>query len=144
MEDLVYPTYAFKIKPVNGKDQLYDPFRQRWVILTPEEWVRQNILQYLVQVCKYPSSVIAVEKTIKLGELNKRFDIVVFKEATPWMIIECKEAKVAISEKTIGQILQYQQVMVAEYLVVRNGHETYGAKIASGKLHSMQNFPDYL
>jgi hypothetical protein len=60
------------------------------------------------------------------------------------MIIECKEAKVAISEKTIGQILQYQQVMVAEYLVVSNGHETYGAKIASGKLHSMQNFPEYL
>jgi hypothetical protein len=107
MEDLVYPTYPFKIKPVKGKDQLYDPFRQRWVILTPEEWVRQNILQYLVQVCKYPSSMIAVEKTI-------------------------------------GQILQYQQVMVAEYLVVSNGHETYGAKIASGKLHSMQNFPDYL
>lgn len=144
MEDLVYPTYPFKIKPVKGKDQLYDPFRQRWVILTPEEWVRQNILQYLVQVCKYPSSMIAVEKTIKLGELNKRFDIVIYKQAAPWMIIECKEAKVKLDETTMLQILQYQQALTAQYLFISNGHETLGAKIESGKLHALQNFPDYL
>ena len=144
MEDLAYPTYPFKIKQVSGKDRLYDPFRRKWVVLTPEEWVRQNILQYLVQVCKYPSSMIAVEKTIQLGELNKRFDIVVYKQESAWMIIECKEAKVAINEKTISQIFQYQQVMVAEYLIVSNGHETIGAKIESGKIHSLQKFPDYV
>ena len=144
MQALIYPTYPFKIQSVAGKDQLFDPFRKSWIILTPEEWVRQHILQYLVQVCKYPSAMIAVEKTIQLGELNKRFDIVVFKQDKPWMIIECKEARVAISEKTIHQILQYQQVLVAEYLIVSNGHETYGAKIESGKLHALQIFPDYL
>jgi len=144
MQALIYPTYPFKIQSVAGKDQLFDPFRKSWIVLTPEEWVRQHILQYLVQVCKYPPAMIAVEKTIQLGELNKRFDIVVFKQDKPWMIIECKEARVAISEKTIHQILQYQQVLVAEYLIVSNGHETYGAKIESGKLHALQIFPDYL
>lgn len=144
MQELVYPSFPFKIKQVNGKDQIFDPLRQKWIILTPEEWVRQNILQYLVQVCKYPSSMIAIEKTIKLGELNKRFDIVVYKNESPWIIIECKEANVPISEKTISQILQYQQAMVARYLVVSNGHQTYGAKIESGKLYPVQNFPDYL
>lgn len=144
MQALIYPTYPFKIKQVQGKDQIFDPFRKLWIILTPEEWVRQNILQYLVQTCKYPSSLIAVEKNIQLGELNKRFDIVIYKNDTPWMIIECKEARVEIGEKTLQQILQYQQVLKATYLIITNGHQTLGAKIASGKLHQLQNFPEYI
>jgi hypothetical protein len=141
---LQYPSYPFKIKAINGKDQIFDPFRKTWVVLTPEEWVRQNLLQYLVQTLHYPSSLIAVEKEIKLGELSKRFDIVVYKNEAPWMIIECKEAKVALNEKTMEQILQYQQVLTAQYLFISNGHETMGAKIESGKLQALQNFPDYL
>jgi hypothetical protein len=141
---LQYPSYPFKIKALNGKDQIFDPFRKSWVLLTPEEWVRQNLLQYLVQNLHYPASLIAVEKEIKLGELSKRFDIVVYKNELPWMIIECKEAKVALNEKTMLQILQYQQVLTAQYLFMSNGHETVGAKIESGKLQALQNFPEYL
>ena len=141
---LQYPSYPFKIKALNGKDQIFDPFRKSWVLLTPEEWVRQNLLQYLVQNLQYPASLIAVEKEIKLGELSKRFDIVVYKNELPWMIIECKEAKVALNEKTMLQILQYQQVLMAQYLFMSNGHETLGAKIESGKLQALQNFPEYL
>ena len=140
---LQYPSYPFKIKAINGKDQIFDPFRKTWVLLTPEEWVRQNLLQYLVQKLQYPSSLIAVEKEIKLGELSKRFDIVVYKNELPWMIIECKEAKVTLNEKTMEQILQYQQVLGAKYLFISNGHETMGAKIESGKLQALQNFPEY-
>jgi hypothetical protein len=141
---LQYPSYPFKIKALHGKDQIFDPFRKTWVLLTPEEWVRQNLLQYLVQNLQYPASLIAVEKEIKLGELSKRFDIVVYKNEMPWMIIECKEAKVALNEKTMEQILQYQQVLTAQYLIISNGHETMGAKIESGKLQALQNFPEYL
>jgi len=144
MIELNYPSYSFKIKALNGKDQLFDPFRKTWVVLTPEEWVRQNLLQYLVQKLQYPSSLIAVEKEIKLGALSKRFDIVVYKNEKPWMIIECKEAKVALNEKTMEQILQYQQVLTAQYLFISNGHETMGAKIELGKLQALQNFPNYL
>jgi hypothetical protein len=141
---LQYPSYPFKIKALQGKDQIFDPFRKSWVLLTPEEWVRQNLLQYLVQNLQYPASLIAVEKEIKLGELSKRFDIVVYKNELPWMIIECKEAMVALNEKTMLQILQYQQVLMAQYLFMSNGHETLGAKIESGKLQALQNFPEYL
>jgi hypothetical protein len=144
MEALIYPTYPFKLQQVQGKDQIFDPFRKAWVILTPEEWVRQNILQYLVQTCNYPNSLIAVEKTIQMGELDKRFDIVVYKNDIPWMIIECKEARVEIGEKTLQQILQYQQVLNAQYLIITNGHQTLGAKIDSGKLQPLQNFPEYI
>jgi hypothetical protein len=141
---LQYPSYPFKIKALHGKDQIFDHFRKAWVVLTPEEWVRQNLLQYIVQTLHYPSSLIAVEKEIKLGELSKRFDIVVYKNEMPWMIIECKEAKVRLNEKTMEQILQYQQVLTAQYLFISNGHETMGAKIESGKLQALQNFPEYL
>jgi len=144
MIELNYPSYPFKIKAIDGKDLLFDPFRKIWVLLTPEEWVRQNLLQYLVQKLHYPSSLIAVEKEIKLGALSKRFDIVVYKNEKPWMIIECKEAKVALNEKTMEQILQYQQVLTAQYLFISNGHETMGAKIELGKLQALQNFPNYL
>ena len=154
MISLNYPSYPFKLRKNESlnsgqtaqdhiKDQIFDPFRKQWVMLTPEEWVRQNILQYLVQTCNYPSSLIAVEKSIQLGELTKRFDIVVYKNANPWMIIECKEANTPISDKTIAQLYQYQQVLNAEYLIASNGHETVGAQIITGKLHALQNFPAY-
>ena len=125
------------------KDQIFDPLRKKWVALTPEEWVRQNILQYLVQVCNYPSTLIAIEKTIFLGELKKRFDILIYKQDKPWMIIECKEANTSISDKTISQLYQYQQVINADFLFASNGHETVGAQIITGKLHPLQNFPAY-
>jgi len=144
MQALIYPSYPFKIEQQSGKDHIFDPFRKIWVLLTPEEWVRQNILQYLVQACQYPSTLIAVEKTIQLGELKKRFDVVVYKNEKPWMIIECKEAKVEIGEKTLLQILQYQQVLEANYLIITNGHQTHGAEIISGQLHPLQDFPSYI
>ena len=139
-----FPTYDFKVQSVQGKDQIFDPCRKKWVVLTPEEWVRQHLLQYLIQVCQYPTALIAIEKSIQLGELTKRFDILVYKQEKPWMIIECKEANENISDKTISQLYQYQQVLEAEFLIASNGHETVGAQIKSGKLHAMQNFPEYI
>jgi hypothetical protein len=151
MISINYPNYPFKIRKNETtnivdqvRDQIFDPFRKKWVALTPEEWVRQNVLQYLVQVCHYPSSLIAIEKSIQLGELTKRFDILIYKKDKPWMIVECKEANVQITDKTIAQLYQYQQVLEAEFLFATNGHETNGAQIKTGKLHAMQNFPEYL
>jgi len=144
MISINYPEYPFKIHKEAGKDQIFDPLRKSWVVLTPEEWVRQNFIQYLIQVKNYPSTLIAIEKTIQLGELKKRFDIIVYKNDSPWLLIECKEANVPITEKTLEQILQYQQVVEADYLVMTNGHTTYGAKIETGKLHYLQSLPDYI
>lgn len=139
-----YPSYDFKIQSIKGKDQIFDPCRKKWVQLTPEEWVRQHILQYLIQVCKYPSEMIAIEKTIQLGALNKRFDILVYQGQNPWMIIECKEANTPLTDKTIHQLLQYQQVLDANFLIASNGHKTIGAEIKLGKLHRLHHFPNYI
>ena len=139
-----FHAYDFKIQSIGGKDQIFDPCRKKWVVLTPEEWVRQNMLQYLIQVCKYPIELIAIEKTIQLGSLNKRFDILVYQETTPWMIIECKEAKTTLNDKTILQLLQYQQVLDARFLIASNGPTTIGAEIKMGNLHMLHQFPNYI
>ncbi len=94
-------------------------------------------------MCAYPAALIAIEKTIQLGDLNKRFDILVYQGEKPWMIIECKEPNTPLSDKTIQQLLQYQQVLEATYLIVSNGHETIGAQIKLGKLHTLHHFPNY-
>lgn len=144
MISINYPEYPFKIQKEAEKDCIFDPLRKSWVVLTPEEWVRQNFIQFLIQVKQYPAALIAIEKNIQLGELKKRFDIIVYKNDAPWILIECKEANVSITEKTLEQILQYQQVVEADYLVMTNGHTTYGAKIETGKLHYLQSLPDYI
>ncbi|MEQ1552809.1 MAG: type I restriction enzyme HsdR N-terminal domain-containing protein, partial [Ferruginibacter sp.] len=93
----------------------------RWYIITPEEWVRQNFLLFLIHTLNYPASLIAVEKQIAIGELKKRFDIVVYKNSAPFLIIECKEINVQLSENTITQVLHYNKTIQAMYIIITNG-----------------------
>ncbi len=122
MIKIEYPPYQPKIKEEAGKEFIFDELRKRWVVFTPEEWVRQNFLQYLTQKKKYPASLIAIEKEIKLGELKKRFDIVVYDADTkPWMIIECKEMNVPLDKKVLDQVLRYNITMQVPHMVITNG-----------------------
>ena len=125
MIDIQFPEQPFKIKKLKDRDFIFDVFRKQWIVLTPEEWVRQNFLQYLVDVKKYPASLIAVEREILVGDLRRRFDIVVFKDAKPWMIVECKELKVPLSEAVLKQALNYNVSLQVKYLVVTNGASTF-------------------
>lgn len=138
-----YPLYDFRIKKEDGKELIFDDFRKIWVRLTPEEWVRQNILQYLVQVKKYPASLIAIEKEIALGELKKRFDILVYKAAKPWMVIECKEMNVVLNESVLKQVLNYNITLQAAYLMITNGTSIYGFALNNGSAEPLQQFPDF-
>lgn len=143
MIDIQFAQYHFKIKEQNGKEYIFDPFRKQWIVLTPEEWVRQNFLQFLVQKMKYPASLIAVEREISLGEMRKRFDIVVFKDAKAWMIVECKEMQVPINEAVITQILNYNISLQVSYLVITNGKQTYGLSI-NGRAHEwLKQLPEF-
>lgn len=122
MVKVEYPEYKPGIKNSDGKELIFDEIRKRWVVLTPEEWVRQNFLQYLVRVMKYPLSLIAIEKEIKLGDLKKRFDIVVYDSNTqPWMIVECKEMKISLGAAVLDQVLRYNMSLRVPYLVITNG-----------------------
>ncbi len=122
MIKIAYPEFAYKIREEAGRELIFDELRRLWIRLTPEEWVRQNFLQYLVQVKKYPSSLIAIEKEMQLGELKKRFDILVYdSNHKPWMMVECKAMEILLDEKVLHQILRYNISIPVPFLVITNG-----------------------
>ena len=127
MIKIYYPTYPFKLRePEKNKEEIWDELRKQWVRLTPEEWVRQNFIQYLLLVKSYPASYIAVERKIRLGELNKRFDLMVFNRAAqPWMLIECKAMNERLDSKVLWQVLRYNMAIPVKYIVVTNGEECH-------------------
>jgi hypothetical protein len=132
----------FKIEEKNGAQLIYDPFRKKQVVLTPEEWVRQQILDYLVTEKKYPASMISVEKQIKVGNLNKRYDVLIYKKENPWMIIECKEENEVLNDNVLHQLLSYNSILKVSFLVITNGHQLHCYDVANSKWNN--SFPDYL
>jgi hypothetical protein len=138
-----YPAPTFRIKTEAGKDWIFDEFRKRWIQITPEEWVRQNFLQWLVQKKGIPASLIAVEKEIKVGELKKRCDIVVYKSSIPWIIVECKEMEVKLDEAVIKQILNYNISLRVQYLIITNGSDTFAFELRDGKMQMLFEIPDF-
>ncbi|MBW0161104.1 MAG: type I restriction enzyme HsdR N-terminal domain-containing protein [Sediminibacterium sp. Gen4] len=143
MIKISYPSYPFKIETREEKEYIFDPLRKKWIRLTPEEWVRQNFLQYLLQVMHYPASLIAIEKEIQIGELKKRFDILVYKNDYPWLLIECKEMNVPINESVMQQLLRYQTIVQADYLIVTNGNETRGIGKENNQFTTLNTIPSY-
>lgn len=127
MIKIAYPVHPFKIKNESGKEFIFDETRKRWTRLTPEEWVRQNFLQYLIRIKGYPSSLIAVEKEINVGELKKRFDILIYNSRhQPWMMVECKAMTVPLHEKVLDQLLRYNLSVPVPFLVITNGSYVAG------------------
>jgi len=143
MIDIQFPPYPFKIKEEKNRSCIFDPFRKQWVVLTPEEWVRQNFLQYLVQHEKYPASCIAVEREVIAGGLKRRFDIVVFKDARPWMIVECKEMQVPLTDAVIKQVLNYNTALQVNNLVITNGTTTFAVAINKPAPEWLTQLPAY-
>lgn len=143
MLQIAYPSFPFRINEQEDKEFIFDEIRKKWVRLTPEEWVRQNFIQYLIQTKKYPASVIAVEKEIRLGELKKRCDIVVYKSHRPWMIIECKEPNVFINDAVLEQTLRYNITLQVQILVVTNGSISYAFEINNGTAEEIVSLPGW-
>ncbi|MES2138521.1 MAG: type I restriction enzyme HsdR N-terminal domain-containing protein [Bacteroidota bacterium] len=122
MKTLNLPPYQFKLKQQGLRTQIFDSIRKKYVVLTPEEWVRQNFLQFLIQDKKYPASLIAVEAGLKYNQLQKRMDVLVYdKQGTPHLMVECKAPEVKINQDVFDQIARYNMVFKVKYLVVTNG-----------------------
>jgi hypothetical protein len=122
MQQLNLPAYQFKLKQDGERTQIFDAIRKKYVVLTPEEWVRQNFLQYLIQDKNFPASLIAVEVGLKYNRLQKRADVLVYdKQGSPLVIVECKAPEVKITQDTFDQIARYNMTFKVKYLVVTNG-----------------------
>ncbi len=134
----------FKRKDENGKPYIFCIVRKRWVLLTEEEWVRQNFIQHLIEKLHYPIALIAVEKELHLNDLKKRFDILVYdKTHQPWMLIECKEPAVLIDENVLQQALRYGLILPANYIVLTNGNTTTGWKKTENGLALINELPPW-
>jgi hypothetical protein len=128
MIPLNLPPFEYKLKKAEGKLWIFDVIRKKYIVLIPEEWVRQHFVHYLIGAHKYPRSLIRVEGGLQFNELQKRTDIVVFdREAKPWMVIECKSPDIPVSERTVFQASTYNATLRAKYLVVSNGLKHYFA-----------------
>jgi len=138
-----YPEPEFRMKKENGKQYIFDSIRKGWLLLTEEEWVRQNFVNYLTTQLNYPTSIIALEKEILLNDLKKRFDILIYdREHKPWMLIECKEPKVNLSEDVLQQVLRYNISVPVKYIVITNGNTTVGWK-RENELKLLNEMPEW-
>jgi hypothetical protein len=139
------PQYEFKIS-TEVPAKIFDFIRKKYVVLTPEEWVRQNFLRFLVTEKKYPQSLILIEKTLRVNKMKKRCDAVVYNSAgIPLMIIEFKQPDVRISQTTFDQIARYNIPLKVKYLVVSNGMKHYCCSLDfdNNTYRFLEDVPDY-
>lgn len=146
MLSLNLPSYEAKISVRNGKKVIFDPIRRRFVALTPEEWVRQHFVNFLICDKGYPASLLANEVQLQLNGTKKRCDTVLYcRDLTARMIVEYKAPEVAITQKVFDQITRYNMVLKVDYLIVSNGIQHYCCKIDydTNSYCFLQDIPDY-
>ena len=134
MQKLNLPEYDFRIKTEDGKTVIFDGIRKKFVVLTPEEWVRQNFIQYLITEKKYPESLMAVEKQIVVNHNQRRFDLLVYsRNGQPLLIAEFKAPNVKITQETFDQVVRYNMSLRVEKVVVSNGLQHFACEIDYSK-----------
>jgi hypothetical protein len=146
MQELNLPSYSFKLKQDKDKIYVFDSIRKKYVLLTPEEWVRQHIIQFVIQEKKYPASLVAVEIGLKYNQLQKRADVLVYNNTgVPLLLIECKAPEVKITQEVFHQIALYNMTFKVAYLLVTNGLEHYCCVMdyANNTYQFLQDIPEY-
>ena len=146
MQALNFPKYSFRFKNKENKVSIFDAIRKKFVVLQPEEWVRQHCIRYLIEEKGFPKSLINVEKELIINNLKKRYDIVVFNpDGSIHLIIECKAPSIEINQTTFDQIARYNLKLNAMYLMVTNGLFHYYCQMdfKNERYIFLKNIPDY-
>jgi len=147
VQKLNFPTYTFRFKNSENKLLIFDDIRKKFVVLQPEEWVRQHCVAYLIQNKNYPQSLINVEKELKINNLKKRYDIVVFNpNGSIHLMVECKAPTININQETFNQIALYNLKLNATYLMVTNGINHYYCQMdfENERYNFLKDIPNYL
>lgn len=140
------PASDLRIDDATTPPRIFDPYRRIWVALTPEEWVRQNLLRFLTGRRGYPAGRTAVETTLRMGEASRRCDAVIYSaDMTPLLLVECKAPSVAVTEETVAQIAAYNRVVRAPLLLLSNGQTHFCCRIdfANGSFAFLDDIPPY-
>jgi len=146
MEKLNFPEFDFYFKSKENKRYIFDPVRKKWLVLTPEEWVRQHCIQFLLKIKNVPIGLIQIEKKLSVNNTEKRYDLVVFKpDQSIYVLIECKSPSVKLTQQTFDQISRYNSVLKSNYLMLTNGFTHFYCKIdyKKGQYLFMTDLPKY-
>lgn len=146
MEMLNLPEFTFRYKEEAGKKFIFDEIRRKYVVLTPEEWVRQNFLRFMSEHLQYPASLTGVEKMLKVNGLSQRCDIVLFnRKGSAVLVVECKAPSVTIGDATLAQAARYNTSLKVPYLVLTNGlhHFCIFTNTKTGEFSAMKGFPAF-
>lgn len=147
MQKLNFKDYTFRFKNTDNKISVFDEIRRKFIILTPEEWVRQHVVRFLLEEKKYPKSYVNVEKIIKINGLTKRYDVVVFQpDGSIFLLVECKAPGITISQNTFDQIARYNMSLNAIHMMVTNGLNHYFCQMdyEQEKYFFLQDLPEYI
>lgn len=141
---LNFPDFPFRIRSTGDKTEIFDPARRKYVSLSPEEWVRQHLLMVLHHQCHVPLSLLAVEKTLKVLGLNRRFDVAVFgPDGQPVLLAECKAPQVPLNQAVMDQAGRYNLSLKVPWLCVTNGITHYICKREGNQWLFLPSFPDF-
>lgn len=147
MQQLNFDRYTFRFKNSENKPAIFDEIRKKFVILTPEEWVRQHVVHYLMTDKKYPKSLINVEKILKINGMTRRYDVVVFNsDGSILILVECKAPHITISQQTFDQIARYNLTMQSDYLMITNGDNHYFCQMdyKNEQYNFLPDLPSYI
>ena len=146
LQELNFPKFSFRFKNKENKISIFDVIRKRFVILQPEEWVRQHCIHYLIDYKGYPQSLINIEKELIINSLRKRYDIVIFNsDGSIHLIVECKAPTININQNVFDQIALYNLSLNATYLMISNGINHYYCQMdfKKEKYHFLKDIPEY-
>lgn len=137
-------SYQFQYRDEQDKRMIWDIIRKKYVLLSPEEFVRQHVVHYLVETHGYPASLMRTEVQIDVNGLKKRCDILVYdRDSKPMLLVECKAPSEPVNIKVLEQLLRYNQTLKVKYGMLSNGHETYCAKLKNGELFELTDIPPF-
>ena len=146
MQDLNFPKFDYRFKSNENKISIFDVVRKKFVILQPEEWVRQHCIHYLIAQKKYPLSLINVEKVLRINNITKRYDIVIFNnDGSIFLMVECKAPHITIDQATFDQIARYNMALDATYLMITNGLQHYYCQMNNlqQRYDFLKDIPDF-
>lgn len=146
MQKLNFPQFEYRFKSTENKVSIFDVIRKKFIVLQPEEWVRQHCVHYLINEKNYPKSLINVEKELNINGLKKRYDIVIFNsDGSILLIVECKSYDTTINQDTFDQIARYNLALNAEFLMVTNGINHYYCQMdtEAERYQFLRDIPNY-
>ncbi len=143
MAELIYPTFDYKVKKIENKPYIFDVIRKKYIFITPEEWVRQHVIHWLILAHNYPKSLIKVESGLTYHQKSKRTDIEIYdRNGHIFLVVECKATTIKLSETTLQQALAYNSTLKSPYIMITNGLIHYLYKNENQQLELIKELPN--